>query len=240
MRVSVILPFFDEAALLPRLPGLFERIHAALAGHDVDLIAVDDGSTDGTGAGLRALKQPHLEVVAHEKNRGVGAAMETGLGAAAGDVAIVYDPDEAYPVSDLARLVAAVTDDGADVATLSPYHPDGRVEGVGWFRLFLSRTASWLYRRRVGPPRLFTYTCAVRAYRLPLAQGLLPLPSDFTAAAYLVARALRSGLRVVEIPAVLRVRASGTSKMRIARTIRSHLRLLRDLSVTPPGDNGKS
>ena len=77
------------------------------------------------------------------------------------------------------------------------------------------------------------FTCAVRAYRLPRCLALLPAPDDFTAGAYLMARALKGGLRIVEVPAVLKVRARGRSKMRILRTIRSHLKLLRDLSMTP-------
>jgi len=238
--VTVVLPLFNEAALLPGLPGVLERARAALDGHEVDFVAIDDGSTDGTGDGLRALDGPDIRVVAHEANRGVGAAMETGLRAASGDIAVIYDPDEAYDAAALGPLVDAVASGDADVATLSPYHPDGGVEGVGAFRLFLSRGASWLYRRRLGPPRLHTYTCAVRAYRMPRTRELLPLPADFTAAAFLLARALRAGLRVVEIPAVLRVRAAGASKMRVLRTIRAHLRLLRDLAVTPSGENRKA
>jgi len=183
----------------------------------------------GTARGLAA--EPGLEVRTHERNRGVGAAMTTGLRAATGDAALVYDPDEPYPAETLARLVDALAD--GDVSTLSPYHPDGAVEGVGALRLLLSRSASWLYRRRLRVP-IHTFTCAVRAYRLPQALRLLPAPDDFTAAAALLARAVREGMRVREVPARLRVRRAGASKMRLFRTIRAHLRLLRDLSVTAP------
>lgn len=228
MRLCVVLPFFDESALLPSLPGLLARVRAALAGHDVSFLAVDDGSRDGTGEGLRAV--PGLRVVAHGRNRGVGAAMATGIAHAEGDAVVVYDPDEAYAPEALAPLVAALA--RAEVATLSPYHPGGRVEGVPWFRRLLSRVASALYRRRLGVP-LHTFTCAVRAYRLPEARALLPAPDDFTASAHLLARALALGHRVVEVPATLRVRRAGRSKMRLFRTVRAHLRLLRDLPMTP-------
>jgi dolichol-phosphate mannosyltransferase len=230
VKLTVILPFFDEAALLPSLPALVARVRGALAGHEVRLLAIDDGSTDGTGEGLA--RTAGLEVVRHPANRGVGAAMATGLEHATGDAAIVFDPDEAYAPDVLPRLVDALAD--SDVATASPYHPEGGVEGVGAFRLLLSRAASLLYRLRTRAP-LKTFTCAVRAYRLPAARRLLPAPTDFTAAAYLLAKALSLGLRVAEVPARLRVRRAGTSKMRILRTARAHLRLLRDLPVTPPG-----
>jgi len=229
VKLTVILPFYDEAALLSSVPDLLARVRQALEGHDVRLLAIDDGSSDGTGAGLEAIAG--LDVLHHARNRGVGAAMATGLESATGDAALVFDPDEAYAPDVLPRLVAAL--DKADVATASPYHPDGGVEGVGAFRLLLSRAASLLYRLRTKAP-LKTFTCAVRAYRLPAARGLLPAPEDFTAAAYLLAKALAEGLRVAEVPARLRVRRAGRSKMRILRTARAHLRLLRDLPVTPP------
>lgn len=229
MRLTVVLPFYNEEALLPGLPATLARIREALAGHEVRLLAVDDGSTDGTRKGLAAL--PGLDLVSHERNRGPGAAMTTGMRESGGDAVLVYDPDEAYAPEELARLVAAL--EGSDLATLSPYHPEGGVEGVPRRRLWLSRAASRLYRARLGS-KLHTFTCAVRAYRLPGALDLLPAPDDFTAAAFLVARALARGLRVAEVPARLRARGKGSSKMRLLRTIRAHLRLLRDLPMTAP------
>lgn len=235
MKLTVVMPFFNEEALLPELPGLCGRVRAALAGHQVELLAVDDGSTDGTAAGLASVDG--LEVVTHARNRGVGAAMTTGLTRAAGDVALVYDPDEAYAAPCLAELVDAV--EHADVATLSPYHPDGGVEGVGPIRLLLSRAASLLYRWRLQR-RLYTFTCAVRAYRLATTRDFLPAPDDYSAAAYLLAAALQAGRKVVEVPAVLRVRRKGRSKMRVRRVISAHLRLLRDLPVTAPGSKSRA
>ena len=219
---------------MPSLPGVLDRIRAALAGHEVTFLAVDDGSTDGTAAGLAAIDG--LEVVTHPENRGAGAAMGTGLAHVRDPYAIVYDADEAY---DPSRLGALLEEADADVVTLSPYHPDGGVEGVGPIRLFLSRMASTLYRRRLRSP-LHTFTCAVRAYRMENVRPLLPPPDDFTAAAWLMASALRHGMVVREVPAVLRVRAAGSSKMRVLRTIRAHLRLLRDLRVTPPAEDAPS
>jgi hypothetical protein len=102
----------------------------------------------------------------------------------------------------------------------------------------LSRAASALYRRALRS-ELHTFTCAVRAYRLPEARDLLPCPEDFTAAAYLIASALRNGMRVAEVPAALSTRTKGRSKMRLLRTMRAHLRLLRDLRMTAKGSKDR-
>ncbi len=233
MRLTVVLPFYNEEALLASLPGVLDRLRAALSDHEVRILAVDDGSRDGTAAGLD--KTPGIEVITHPQNRGVGGAMRTGIENATGDAVLVYDPDEPYPAPSLAELVAGL--EHGDLVTLSPYHPLGAVEGVPWGRLLLSRGASRLYRWRMRQP-LHTYTCAVRAYRLPGARELVAgMPTDFTAAAYLVAAAVARGWRIHEVPAVLRPRPAGRSKMRLFRTIRSHLRLLGDLPVTPKNDN---
>lgn len=233
MQVTVVLPFYNEEALLPALPDLLHRLRAALEGHEVTLLAVDDGSGDATAAGLAGVEGLDA-VVRHERNRGVGAAITTGLDAVEGEIAVVYDPDEAYPAESVRALLEAV--ENADVSTLSPYHPEGGVEGVGPMRRILSGAASRLYRRRLGSS-VHTFTCAVRAYRIASVRPFLPTPADFTASAYLLARALRAGLSVVEVPAVLRMRRAGKSKMRVLKTIRAHLRLLHDLAVTPPGSN---
>jgi dolichol-phosphate mannosyltransferase len=235
VNLTVVLPFYNEEALLPSLAGLLESIRKALEGHAVRFLAIDDGSTDRTPAGLAGL--PEIEVLTHERNGGVGAAMATGIEAATGGAVLIYDPDSAYHPETLALLVAGLEED-ADLVTLSPYHPEGRIEGVSFLRLMLSRAASNLYRRALHSD-LHTFTCAVRAYRLPEARGLLPCPEDFTAAAFLMAAALRKGLRVREVPAVLRARAKGRSKMRLLKTVRAHLRLLRDLKVTAKGSKDR-
>ncbi|NJN14702.1 MAG: glycosyltransferase family 2 protein, partial [Planctomycetes bacterium] len=166
VQLTVVLPFYNEAALLPGLPEVLGRIREALRGHEVRLLAVDDGSTDGSSETLAAT--PGLEVIRHDRNRGVGAAMTTGLLAATGEAALVYDPDEPYPSDSLAPLVEALS--RADLSTLSPYHPTGGSKGWGRCGCVLSRGASWLYRRRTRAP-FHTFTCAVRATVSPASRA---------------------------------------------------------------------
>ena len=136
---------------------------------------------------------------------------------------MTYDADLPYPLADLPRLVRAIHD-GAAIATASPYHPEGEVEGVSAFRLIPSRLVGWLYRiRLVGYPRLYTYTCGFRAYRREILDSIEPTANGFLATSQLLCRGLRAKLKVHEIPSRLRQRVKGQSKMRVVRTAFTHL-----------------
>lgn len=226
MTTSLVVPCFQEAEALVAFAPLLGDLAVD------EVVFVDDGSTDDTPRRLAALAalDPRVRVETHETNRGVGAAMRTGLGAARGDVVVVYDADRTYPVEDVARLVAAVGA-GADVATASPFAPGGDAGDVPWPRRALSRGAVLAYRAVLGPRArgVATFTCAFRAYRrawLPR----LPFASDgFGAAAELLGVALLAGARVVEVPSRLGVRTEGSSKMRVRAAVREHLGVLRRL-----------
>lgn len=220
---SWVIPCYQEAEALDA------GLDALLAVPADQWIFVDDGSTDGTADRLAAAarREPRVTVVTHARNRGVGAAIRTGIAAARGDVVVTYDADRTYPAADAARLVAAV-EAGADVATASPFAPGGDAGDVSWRRRFLSRAAAGCYRlvlgRRAGPIR--TFTCGFRAYRRePLLDA--PFSSDgFPATAEVLGRMLLRGARGVEVPSALSTRREGRSKMRTVRAVLGHLRVL--------------
>jgi dolichol-phosphate mannosyltransferase len=200
-------------------------------------VLVDDGSTDGTAAVLEALaaRDPRVRILRHPENRGVGAAMRTGLAAASGDVTVVYDADATYPLADVARLVAEV-ERGADVASASP----ARAEGVSSWRRLLSAGAARTYRRALGERAdgIRCFTCAFRAYRTAWSKALAFENDGFPAAAEILGRALLGGARVVEVESVLAPRREGRSKMRVLRAVRGHLRtarLLKRLALSRTG-----
>lgn len=191
----------------------------------VEVIAVDDGSTDATPERLAALaREGHLRVVTHERNRGLGAALWTGFEAARADVIVTVDADCTYHLSGIGDLLRLL-DDGTSIVTASPYHPRGRAVDVPPFRLFLSRSLSRLYNLVLGSD-LHTYTSLFRAYRRRALQAVPVHDSGFIAVTHLLVLPILAGHRVREHPAVLRGRRFGTSKLKVARVIRQHLGLL--------------
>lgn len=226
-RVSVVVPLFNEEdgleLLADRLAFLRERLAPQ---YELECVLVDDGSQDRTQERLREHfnEASNVVTVSHGRNRGAGAAIRTGFQNATGEIVCTIDADCTFDPVDLVRLLRALEETDADIAIGSPYHPQGRVENVHPWRLFLSRGASWVYRR-VCRGKLYSYTSFLRAYRRRVVERV-PFEADgFVAVTEHLLRALNQDYRAVEVPVVLRRRVTGVSKMNVVRNVAAHLRL---------------
>src|SRR6202165_2488945 len=106
------MPAYNEAATVER------ALAAVLATpHEKQVILVDDGSTDGTQEIISRLSKEHKEVqvIAHDRNRGKGAAVRTALAAATGDIVLIQDCDLEYDPNDYGKLLAPIENGRADV-----------------------------------------------------------------------------------------------------------------------------
>ncbi len=227
--VSVIIPCYNEEEALPQLRrkigpvlDLLDRRYRETGG--CELVLVDDGSRDATLAGLRAAlgDDPRVHILSHDRNRGLGAALRTGIANSRGEIVVTTDADGTYDFAEIPGMLARLVD-GVDVVTASPYHPEGGVEGVPAYRLVLSQGASLVYRTLLDAS-IYCYTAMFRAYRRKVLTAI-----DFHAAGYLamaeiLAEAILRGFQVVEYPTVLTVRRYGQSKARVAQILRDHLR----------------
>ncbi len=225
--LSIIVPLFDEEQGVPALAARLRAFVAAEAvPRAVDLVLVDDGSGDATHARLEEhFRGTGAAILRHPHNRGLTAALATGLASARGDLVAWLDSDLTYDPSVLLPLAAAIDAGDADLALASCYHPLGGVEGVPRWRLWLSRLASRGYRLTTGAP-LHTFTCMVRVYRRAVLEACVPARGGFLGVTEVLLAAIRRGHRVVEVPAVLRRRRAGQSKMRLLRVGFGHLRLM--------------
>ncbi len=229
MKVSIVIPCFNEEdnvekmrdELLPVLQDLSSR-------YELEMIFVDDGSTDRT---LQALQEtfaplsfPKIEFhfLQHEVNRGLGAALRTGFAGVHGDLVVTTDSDGTYKFTTIPAMLDSLTP-GVDIVTASPYHPQGGVVGVPRYRLVLSQGASFLYRVLVNW-KVHTYTCLFRAYRRKVIDTITFQSNGFLAGTELMVKGMLKGYGVAEFPAVLHSRVFGTSKAKLARTVLAHLR----------------
>ncbi|HET6163295.1 MAG TPA: glycosyltransferase [Planctomycetota bacterium] len=227
--LTLVVPIYRELQGLAYLRRTLLHVRDELAATTaLRFVLVDDGSPDGTREALPQVfgGVPDCEIVLHDKNRGVAAAILTGIAHARTDLVATIDADCSYDPLLLREMLPLARD--ADVVTASPYHPQGRVQNVPRWRLFLSRTLSRIYDRLLHD-KLYTYTSCFRIYRRKAVEGLELSDGGFPGMAEILIRMIRRGARVVEFPTLLESRVLGVSKMRTLRTIRGHLKLLKRL-----------
>jgi dolichol-phosphate mannosyltransferase len=213
-RTLVCVPTYDEIESLPRL---LDRLFAARP--DVDVLVVDDGSPDGTGeyADDRARDEPRLHVLHRSGKQGLGAAYLAAFAWALDhgyDVVCEMDADGSHAPEQLVRLLDAV-EHGADLAIGSRWVAGGQVLDWPLSRRLLSRGGNVYTRFALGIP----VHDATAGYRAFTAHALRTIPlADVASAGYcfqvdLAWRAVRAGLRVVEVPITFAEREAGASKM---------------------------
>lgn len=202
--LSVVVLAYDEAANVPSVLGELREWLEAYA-PDSEIIFVDDGSSDGThAAAARALEGSSHRLVAHERNRGMGAALKSGVAAASGRWVTFMPADGQIPPEAIGILRQAARNDGADVV-LSVY--DRREDGL--HRKVLSFGVRALIRLvhgvrlRSDGPYLFR-RAVFRPERL--------VPDTFFLNFEFPIRALAAELRIHTVTVPCRPRRHGASK----------------------------
>ena len=230
--ITVVIPCYNEEPTLPYLANTLRSVEANLSekGFETNFIFVEDCSKDKTSEKLNELfgAKPNVKIVRHETNKGVAAGIMTGLQESETEIVCSMDCDCTYDPHELENMLPLLTDD-VDMVTASPYHEKGGVRNVPEWRLFLSKGASFLYRRALRS-KLDTYTSCFRVYRRSSVIDLEIKEKGFLGVAEMLGKLDLRGGRIIEYPAVLEVRLFGFSKMKTARTIFGHLKLLSRLS----------
>jgi dolichol-phosphate mannosyltransferase len=215
VRVLVVTPTYDE------VDNVAGHITAVLGRPMTpDVLIVDDGSPDGTGARVRELAAAHpgrVELIERAGKQGLGSAYVAGFRWAVEqgrwDVVVQMDVDGSHDPRAVDGLVAAL--DQADLALGSRYVRGGRVEDWPWRRLALSWFGN-LYARTVLRVGVRDLTGGFKAWRVDLLKSLdvgLTTVEGYSFQVETTFRALHLGARVVEVPIVFRDRQFGESKM---------------------------
>ena len=225
--VSVILPAYNEEALIGRT---LERVRAHLvsvgARYDWEIVAVDDGSSDRTGAIIDefAASDPRVVALHHRVNTNLGHVLRDAFAASTGDYVVTLDSDLSYGPEHICRLVDTIIETEADVVIASPYAEGGEVTNVPWTREMLSRGANRLLTIS-AKGHLTTVTGMARAYSCRFLQSLNLKSLDFEVNTEIIYKAQLLRARIVEIPAHLDwsdqrgLGESRKSSLRIARSI---------------------
>ncbi|MHC4986078.1 MAG: glycosyltransferase family 2 protein [Planctomycetota bacterium] len=205
--LSIVIPIYNERGLWRTL---VDRVRAAPTGSlDKQLILVDDGSTDGTREELVAFQQTipaDDRVLFHPANRGKGAALRTGLGAADGRYVIIQDADLEYDPRDYPALLGPLLAGQADVVYGSRF-THGRPSGMRWRNYLANRGLTILSNCLTGWRLTDMETC-YKAFRADVVGSLRLAQDRFDFAPEVTAKLARHGARWRETP----IRYQGRSR----------------------------
>ena len=218
--VSIVVPIYNE---VDNLPDLVARIGAAMAGQALgfELLAVDDGSTDGSRERLRELaaSTPWLRPVLLARNSGQSSALQAGFDRVRGRYVVTLDADLQNEPGDIPLLLQRLESD-PDVDMVSGWRKDRQDAELS--RKLPSRIANKLISSATGV-HLHDYGCALKAYRRPIIDRIR-LYGELHR--FIPSLAKEAGARIAEVPVRHHARTRGVSKYGIDRTFRVILDLI--------------
>jgi SAM-dependent methyltransferase len=200
LKVSVLVPVYNERFLAAAsIRRVLAVRHPSI--RELEVVVVDDGSTDGTREVLRALAREHpaIRYVEHERNRGKGAALRTALAQATGDVCVPHDADLEYHPDDLARLVQPFLREHADAVFGSRFLPGEYRRVLLFYHSIGNRLLTTLVNMLTNLNLSDMETC----YKMVRAKLLKSIPlryDDFRIEAELTIKLAKRGATIFETP----------------------------------------
>ena len=205
-KVSMLIPVYNEKKFLLDIVKLCEEVDF---GCEKEIILIDDFSTDGTRELYKDL--PH-KVLYHEKNKGKGAAIRTGIEQASGDIILIQDSDLEFNPADYKPIVEMLAADKADVVYGSRF-ADNRNKGNFLFLSYVANTVlSLLTRLLYGTYITDSYTC-YKAFKADVIKNIKLECNRFEFEAEVTAKVLRNKtLRYSEVPISYNARTEADGK----------------------------
>jgi glycosyltransferase involved in cell wall biosynthesis len=193
-KLSVIVPVFDERNTVVEI---VRRMRAVELPVELEIVIVDDGSTDGTRDVLRQLGDSTVHVVMHDRNQGKGAAIRTGLASVTGDLVLVQDADLEYDPEDWPKLLNPILRGKARVVYGSRFTGERRnMLFLHWIgNRFLSLTTNVLYNTTLSDME----TC-YKLFDRTVLDGITIRASRFEFEPEITAKILRRKIRIYEVP----------------------------------------
>jgi glycosyltransferase involved in cell wall biosynthesis len=193
-KLSVIVPVYDERNTVVEI---VRRMRAVDLPVDLEILVIDDGSTDGTRDVLRQLHDSTVRVITHEQNRGKGAAIRSGLAQLTGDLVLVQDADLEYDPEDWPKLLTPIMRGKAQVVYGSRFTGERRnmlfLHWVG--NRFLSLVTNVLYNTTLSDME----TC-YKLFDRSVLDGITLRAMRFEFEPEVTAKILRRGIRIYEVP----------------------------------------
>jgi glycosyltransferase involved in cell wall biosynthesis len=201
VKVSVLIPAYNEARTIA---SCLEAVYSRNPGRDLEVIVVDDGSTDGTFEAAKAAARPGTVVLKHEKNSGKGTAIRTALAKATGEVVLIQDADLEYDPADYARLLEPIEAGRAEVVYGSRHLSPGNERSYAryyWGGRLVSAWTNLLYGSAITDEP----TC-YKVFKTSLLRSFDLTCTGFEFCPEATAKTLLRGVPILEVPISYRPR----------------------------------
>jgi glycosyltransferase involved in cell wall biosynthesis len=195
VRLSVLIPVYNEAETVARVVARLRSVPLGL-----ELVAIDDASTDGSAGILDGLaREGRLDrVVHHERNRGKGAAIRSGIREATGDVIVIQDADLEYDPAELPGLLAPIAEGRADAVFGSRFQ--GGPHRVLYFWHSVGNSLLTLLSNMFTDLNLTDMETCYKLVRADLLKHLPLTANRFGFEVEITARLAQAGARIWEMP----------------------------------------
>ncbi len=194
MKLSVIIPVYNEKNTIEEI---LDRVQATNLADEI--VIVDDGSVDGTRDFLKTIDNPgSIHVILHERNRGKGAAVTTGMKAATGDVMLIQDADLEYDPRDYPALLQPIHEDITDVVYGSRFLGGPRRPAMFWHMVankLLTLITNILYDNI-----LTDMETGYKVFKREVVQDLTIKAQSFDFEPEFTAKIMKKKVRIYEIP----------------------------------------
>jgi glycosyltransferase involved in cell wall biosynthesis len=194
MKLSVVVPVFNEKATIAEI---IDRIRATNL--SIELIVVDDGSTDGTREILKRVSGKIDHLLLQERNAGKGAALKSGFAVATGDVVIIQDADLEYDPADYDELLKPIVKANADLVLGSRLTGARPQRAYYYWHYVGNRVITFIARVLYNTTLSDIYTC-YKVFKREQLTGLQVKSNGFEFDAEMLAILLKRRLVVYEVP----------------------------------------
>lgn len=207
MKLSVVIPVYNEAG--SAVDVVARVLECGVP--DLEVVVVDDGSTDATGESLAEISQdPRVRVMIHPENRGKGAAVRTAQGHVSGDVVVVQDADLEYNPCEFPKMMRLIETDDADVVYGSRY--SGREILVDSFWHYAANRCLTMLSNVCANVHLTDMETCYKMMRADVFRDLRLECDRFGIEPEITAKVARRGCRIYEVPISYRARRYAEGK----------------------------